>query len=109
MDDFEEPYGAWEQLLGEVPTLAALTIAVIGMCLVAANLKRKGQGFGTNATRAFAVAIFLPTVIILASETEFSSEAVAAILGGLAGYIFSRSEEDKSKSGDSTSKPSDTT
>ncbi|MEL6885633.1 MAG: hypothetical protein AAFP87_14065 [Pseudomonadota bacterium] len=108
MDDFEDGAGISAILLGEIPTLSALTIALVGMILVATNLKRKGLGFSANGTRAFAVAIFLPTIIILASETEFSSEAVAAILGGLAGYIFSRSEGDKSKSHDDASKPEDT-
>lgn len=95
MDDFENTTSIANQLLDEVPTLAALTIAIVGMILVAANLKRKGEGFGQSASRAFAVAIFLPTIIILASETDFASEAVAAILGSLAGYIFSKTEAEK--------------
>ncbi|MEP3946701.1 hypothetical protein [Ascidiaceihabitans sp.] len=82
-------------LVGIIAIVLCLLVAVLGMLLVASNLKRKEDGFGPNSTRAFAISLFVPIVIVAAVVSDLGSEAIATLLGTLAGYIFSKTGEDK--------------
>jgi len=71
----------------------ATIVTLYGLYIVKERLTAKNQGFGTNALQAIGVVIFLPMIRTLASFTSFSSEVLAALLGTLAGYIFSRGSD----------------
>ncbi len=76
---------------------------------VFARLKAKGQGFAPNSLQALAIVFFLPTMVVVAAVSEIDKQAIAALLGTVAGYILSspkgtEKEERKSKD-DSTTTP----
>ena len=73
-------------------------IAVIGMVVIALygtrgvllRMKDKQQGFAPNSLQALAITFFIPTVVIIASVAGLDSQALAALLGTVAGYVLSR-------------------
>ncbi len=77
---------------------------IIGLVLVFLRLKAKNQGFGLNSLRALGTVLLIPTLLILATVSEFKVETLAALFGTVAGYILSRSEpEGKSAKTESAS------
>jgi hypothetical protein len=77
-------------------------VAVIG-CLVAMiygargvflPLKEKNQGFAPNSLQALAIVFLLPIVVIVALAASIESQALAALLGTVAGYVLSSHKRD---------------
>jgi hypothetical protein len=77
-------------------TPSTLAVIIAGLAMLAAlvgyfsRLRAKNQGFGPNSIKALGTILFIPTILILAVATPFHSEALAALLGTLAGYLLSR-------------------
>ena len=66
-----------------------------GTWLVFARRKQKNQGFGPNSLRALGLVLFLPTLLMVAIQSDnFQSETLAARLGTVAGYVLSHSKGD---------------
>ena len=87
-----------EELPKGLVSLAAVLGAIIAMLggswFVFARLKEKQQGFGPNSLKALGLVLFLPTLLIVAIVVpDFQSETLAALLGTVAGYVLSHSEE----------------
>lgn len=80
-----------------IAVLGAVTIMSIGLLKVFGRLKELKQGFGPNSLKALGVVLFLPILLLLAILTDFKTETLAALLGTVAGYVLSNTE-DKSKS-----------
>jgi len=59
-------------------------------------VEKRLRGFGPNSLRALGIVIFLPTLLILGISTQFNSQALAALLGTVAGYVLSRGDEARS-------------
>ena len=78
--------------------IGSVSVMILGLIFVWNRLHIKKQGFGDNSLKAMGLIIFFPTLIILSIVVkEFKTETLAALLGTLAGYIFSNSESgDKS-------------
>ncbi|MGR3783298.1 MAG: hypothetical protein ACU0DT_18795 [Albimonas sp.] len=85
---------ASDEILSSLVVIAATAITITGLLVINARLKQTNQGFGPNSLQAFGAVIFLPMVLALAAFSDFSSEVLAALLGTLAGYIFSRAKGD---------------
>jgi hypothetical protein len=60
---------------------------------VFASVRRSDQGLSTNALKALGLVLFLPTLTFISIQREdFQSDALAALLGTVAGYVLSRSK-----------------
>ena len=66
-------------------TLAMLS----GIWLIFARLKDKDQGLGPNALKGVGIVLFVPSILLMAVHGRFASEALAALLGTVAGYVLS--------------------
>lgn len=84
------------------PSAVLKLVAIIG-CLIAmiygargvfSRLKEKNQGFAPNSLQALAIVFFLPTVVIVALVAGLESQALAALLGTVAGYVLSSPKRD---------------
>ena len=64
---------------------------VLGLLFVFLTLRRQGKGFGNETNRALGIVLFLPVLFFAIGYKDFPGEAIAALLGTLAGYIFSSS------------------
>lgn len=84
-------------ILEGTAVLGLIIVMILGMNLVFRRLQSLNQGFGPNALKSLGVVLFLPSLIILALLTDFNTETLAALLGTVAGYVLSNSE-DKSHS-----------
>jgi hypothetical protein len=77
-------------------------VAIVGMLItilygargVFARLREKQAGFGPSSLQAFSITIFLPSVVIVALLTGLDTQAIAALLGTIAGYALSSPKED---------------
>ena len=73
--------------------LAAIVFAIVGMLYgawgVFGRLKQKNTGFGPSSLQALAITFFLPTIVIVAVVAELDKQAMAALLGTIAGYVLS--------------------
>ena len=65
---------------------------LLGIYLVFDRLKTLNEGFNSNSIKILGVIIFLPVLVMLAVLTNFGGETLAALLGTVAGYILSNSE-----------------
>lgn len=92
-------------ILNIVVVIGAILMALFGLWIVYQRLKAKDQGFGSNTLRAFGAVLFLPTIVILAATTEFDGEALAALLGAVAGYLLSRGSDESGSRQTSQSQP----
>lgn len=90
------------QWLEGIAVFGAVLVMVMGVFLVFRRLKELNQGFGPNSLKALGVVIFLPVLMLLALLTDFKTETLAALLGTVAGYVLSNTE-DKAKQ--QTAKP----
>ncbi len=72
--------------------LTAGLLFVAGLVFVFLILRRKDMGFGPDTTRALGIVLFLPVLFFAIGYKEFSNEAIAALLGTLAGYVFSSND-----------------
>lgn len=71
----------WVELLaaGSIP------LAILGLFF---NRWHSKKSLGVRAIQTLAVAMFMPTVIILAMERIIDGAVVAALIGGVIGYLF---------------------
>lgn len=89
-----------------IEIIAALTMVVtavgIGINRCLKNKEGKVKGIGVRVIQYMAMGTIIPTILILSLEGILDGSATAALLGAIAGYLFSHiSEYDKSKSPDS--------
>jgi hypothetical protein len=80
--------------------LAAVIVGGIallgGTCLVFRNLKHNNHGFGPNSLKALGLVFFIPTLLIISvTVPDFRPEVLATLLGTVAGYVLSTSNDDK--------------
>ena len=69
----------------EILAGATLPLAFVGLLF---NRWQSGKGLGVRAIQTLAVAMFMPTVVILALERVIDGAVVAALIGGAIGYLF---------------------
>jgi len=84
----------WVELIaaGSIP-LSVLALFV--------NRWHSGKSLGVRAIQMLAVAMFMPTIIILSMEKALDGSAVAALIGAVVGYLFANiSEYDRRSTGE---------
>ncbi len=69
--------------------IGAMAIMAFGLYAIFGRMKEKNQGFGPNTLKALGIILFIPTILILATTTNFQTETLAALLGTIAGYVLS--------------------
>lgn len=80
------------EILKIIAVAGAVAVMIIGLCVINKRLKDKEQGFGPASLKAVGVVLFIPTILILAVITDFQTEALAALLGTVAGYTLSNNK-----------------
>ena len=76
-------------LLSQSLILGSIAMFICGLAFVFWTLKRRDRGFGEETNRALGIVLFLPVLFFAIGYKDFPGEAIAALLGTLAGYIFS--------------------
>ena len=104
-DWLDIPVSGLTLLLEGTAVLGVIIVMLVGMTHVFGRLKALNQGFGPNSLKSLGVVLFLPSLVLLALLTEFRTETLAALLGTVAGYVLSNSE-DKSQQSANARKPS---
>ena len=94
-------YSLWLQA---VAVAGSVGVMLIGVWQVFVRLRVLEQNFSANSLKALGIVIFLPGLILLAILTDFKTETLSALLGTVAGYVLSNSE-DNSKSPKQLEKP----
>lgn len=84
MEPFQATISSGDILIGTV-----LIMFLAGLIFVWSILKRTNQGFGPNSARVLGIVFFLPVLLFAIGYENFPGEAIAALLGTLAGYVFS--------------------
>jgi hypothetical protein len=79
-----------------IEIILAGTIPFAILCLMA-NQWRSGKALGVRLIQLVTACTFMPTIIILAMERILDVAAVAALVGGVIGYLFSNIREPGSK------------
>ena len=89
-----QPFDAifWLKLVAVIGVLFVMFYGTWGVFI---RLKEKEQGFGPSSLQALAIVFFLPTVILLTLLAGLQSEALAALLGTVAGYVLSSKNKDE--------------
>jgi len=82
----------WLKLATVIGVLVAMLYGARGVFI---RLKEKQQGFGPNSLQALAITFFLPTVVLVAIVAGLDSQALAALLGTIAGYVLSSPKKDE--------------
>lgn len=77
-----------------VAILGCLIAILYGARGVFSRLKEKNQGFAPNSLQALAIVFFLPIVVIVSLVAGLDSQALAALLGTIAGYVLSSPKRD---------------
>jgi hypothetical protein len=85
---------SWLDIIAVIGILAAM---LIGLVWVFRTLEAKKQGFGPNSLKALGIVLFIPSLVLLALLTEFATETLAALLGTVAGYVLSNTEDNSPK------------
>lgn len=98
------PDTALTLILDGTAVLGTLLVMLVGMILVFRRLKQRQEAFGSNSLKALGLVLFLPSLMLLALVTDFQTETLAALLGVVAGYVLSTTE-DHSKSAQSVRRP----
>lgn len=89
----EQPFDAVFAL--KVVAILGMIVAMLyGAKSVFDRLKDKSQGFGPSSLQALAIVFFLPIIVIVALVAGLQSEALAALLGTVAGYVLSSQKKD---------------
>jgi len=83
-----------------VEIIAALTIPASFVVVVFHRLKSQ-MGMGYRSIQFLALGTVMPIVMILALEGKLAGEAVAAIIGGIVGYLFTSAAKPTKASADS--------
>jgi hypothetical protein len=71
----------------QIVALAAAIVMLVGGAVI---VYRRSTGWGPATPSAFGLVLLVPTILILAVTNALSKEILAALLGGVAGYIFGR-------------------
>ena len=80
-----------------VVVIGAMALMLVGLRFVATRMREKGQGFGPNSLKALGLVLFLPTLVLVsAMNSSLRGEALAALLGTIAGYVLSHSRTEDS-------------
>ena len=79
-------------ILNGAAVLGMVLVMVLGMSQVFRRLRALNQGFGPNSLKSLGIILFLPSLVLLALLTDFKTESLAALLGTVAGYVLSNSE-----------------
>jgi len=77
---------------------AMLLLMLLGLGGVLFERYRKNKGIGVRVIQFLTVALFLPTVVILALEGILETETVATLLGAIVGYVLSGIGKDEKNS-----------
>ena len=81
-------------LIRLIAVVGAFAAMLIGLALVFSRLKAKQQGFGPGSLRAIAMVLFIPVLLILPLIVpQFQTETLAALLGTVAGYVLSKTDD----------------
>ncbi len=84
----------WIEIIAALTMLA--TAIGIGINRCRKNKEGKVKGIGVRVIQFMALGALIPAILILALEHVLDGSAAAALLGTLAGYLFSHiSEYDK--------------
>jgi hypothetical protein len=79
----------------EIVAVSTLPLSLVGLLF---NRWSSQKGLGVRAIQMLAVAMFMPTIIVLSMERLIDGSAVAALVGAVVGYLFANiSEFDRSK------------
>ncbi|EGQ9707347.1 hypothetical protein D6A02_24485 [Vibrio parahaemolyticus] len=73
--------------------IGVLLSMIIGVFWVFHTLKLREQGFGPNSLKALGIVLFIPSLVLLALLTDFKTETLAALLGTVAGYVLSNTQD----------------
>jgi hypothetical protein len=77
--------------LSLVIAIGAILTLVAGVTHFFIRLKERNQGFGPSSLRALGLILFIPVLLLISVQKDFASEALAALLGTIAGYVLSNS------------------
>lgn len=72
----------WIEMVG----VLVMVVGLIGILVIRFRLKK---GIGRRAIQAMTVVLLAPAILILGLENVLTSETIAAIVGGMVGYVFS--------------------
>lgn len=73
----------------DVVEVAAVLIMAGALGGILYDRIKKNKGIGVRVIQFLAVSFVIPTVLILALEAKLSTDATAAILGAVVGYVLS--------------------
>jgi len=80
-------------ILNTAAVIGILLSMLVGVWWVFYTLKLNKQGFGPNSLKALGIVLFIPSLVLLALLTDFKTETLAALLGTVAGYVLSPTED----------------
>ena len=75
--------------VGWIVELVCASIMFLGLLGILIQRVLGGYGLGARAIQFLAVALIVPAILILALEHILMAETIAALLGGVAGYLLS--------------------
>lgn len=77
-------------------TVSGVLIAMLyGAHGVFSALKAKQSGFDQSSLQALAITFFLPVVVLVAIVAGLETQALAALLGTVAGFVLSRTHREE--------------
>ena len=79
--------------LSLIIAIGAILSMLVGLYHIFARLKEKNAGFSQNSLKALSVILFIPALLLISIQKDFASEALAALLGTVAGYVLSNSRD----------------
>jgi hypothetical protein len=82
----------------EVTLALTIPLSILSLMLVQWHAQGKwGKPLGVRLIQTITACTFMPAVVILAMERILEGEAVAALIGGVIGYLFSNIREPNAK------------
>ena len=69
--------------------IALASTLPLSLLVILLNRRSAGKGIGIRTIQFVAVSMMIPATVLLALHGKLQGEAVAAILGALAGYLLS--------------------
>ena len=82
-------------VFGLVGGAIAALMVVGGLSIVFSRMKAKEQGIDATTIQAIALVLFMPTVLLASVTGLMQGEALAALLGAVAGYVLGRAAPQK--------------
>ena len=74
----------------ELIAAGSIPLAVFAVFI---NRWHSGKSLGVRAIQMLAVAMFMPTIIVLSMEKALDGSAIAALIGAVVGYLFANISE----------------